>query len=78
MNYSSVEHFLSLRYDLTTEKKLSKSVKRFYRRQNALIDRYVHILDDHQGTNIDENQNKNEQHRVKFLTTLSLIINIVG
>lgn len=74
MNYSSLEHFLSLRYDLTTEKNLSKSVQRFYQRQNALIDRYVRVLDDRQETKIEENQ----ERRVKFLTTLSLMINIVG
>ncbi|CAF1324699.1 unnamed protein product [Rotaria sp. Silwood1] len=72
--YSSIEHFLSLRYDLSNKKILSKRVKRFYERQNAIIDKYAYVLN-HTEQIIDQTTIKLKKH-VQILTTISLIINI--
>ncbi|CAF3792966.1 unnamed protein product [Rotaria sordida] len=72
--YGSIEHFLSLRYDLSNKKILSKQVKRFYERQNAIIDKYANVLN-HKEQISDKKKIKLKKH-VQILTIISLIINI--
>jgi hypothetical protein len=49
--------------------------RRYYERQNSLIDKYANVLDTKEQT-IDQTLIK-LQKRVKLLTTISLAINIV-
>ncbi|CAF3015876.1 unnamed protein product [Rotaria socialis] len=72
--YGSIEHFLSLRYDLSNKKIRSKRVKSFYQRQNAIIDKYVDVLNNNEQ-GIDQTTIKLKKH-VQILTVLSLAINI--
>ncbi|CAF1135380.1 unnamed protein product [Adineta steineri] len=73
--YGSIEHFLSLRYDISQNKNLSKRAKHFYKRQNDIIDKYENILKDNNQQIIDPSIIK-LKNRVKILTTLSLIVNV--
>ncbi|CAF1599526.1 unnamed protein product [Rotaria magnacalcarata] len=72
--YGSIEHFLSLRYDLSNKKIRSKRVKSFYEHQNAIIDKYVDVLNNNEQV-IDQTAIKLKKH-VQILTILSLVLNI--
>ena len=72
IEYGSLEHFLCLTEEMRNEQNSSstKKKKRFYREQIQLIDRFVDVLKP------NENLQSNER-KVKFLTNLSLIVNVV-
>ncbi|CAF1602472.1 unnamed protein product [Adineta ricciae] len=73
--YGSIEHILSLKYDLSQKKPLPKHVKRFYEHQNSMIDKYASLINETIEESIDETTRK-LRRRVRLLTTLSLIINV--
>jgi hypothetical protein len=54
---------------------MSNNNRHFYERQNSIIDKYADILN-HKEQSIDQTTIKLKK-RVKILTTVSLIINIV-